>query len=42
MERNDIVDVQPTLPSKNKIVPDLSERDCTFKSLKKHWSFNLF
>jgi hypothetical protein len=27
--------VQPTLPSKNKIVPDLSERDCTYWLQKK-------
>jgi hypothetical protein len=24
-----LFNVQPTLPSKNKIVPDLSEHDCT-------------
>jgi hypothetical protein len=25
-----LFNVQPTLPSKNKIVPDLSEHDCTY------------
>jgi hypothetical protein len=29
--------VQPTLPSKNKIAPDLSEHDCTLVFFFKNW-----
>jgi hypothetical protein len=31
-----LFNVQPTLPSKNKIVPDLCEHDCTQQSIREH------